>query len=370
MKAFHLTCLLLLAGCYTKTVTNSVYKPYIFGRPFFSGSFSGPRGGTTTGPDVELTSSPTQAWRHLREKGISSYEQDKRAILAMVGDYRVSFEFLETIAFTPGYELATPYRSWATETIIPIATDKNFISLQHILIMSFQEQDGTINGPHVIKHWRQDWRYQPETFTQYLGNNQWQNRKIEKNQRPGVWSQEVFQVDDAPRYGAIGKWKHHKRFSEWVSDATTRPLPRREYSIRNDYSLLEGINRVVILPTGWIHEQKNLKCTSGKLISEEIGINRYQHLVHFDASAGIDYWKRTRDTWARIRNLWSTYLQVDKTVTVKNKVDGVARYEILFDAAEKRFEDSLLKEQLDHYISSTHSTTMEFKSCSYTVPEK
>ena len=42
---------------------------------------------------------------------------DRAAILAMAGEFRVTFQFQETVAVAPGYELHEPYRSGATEFV-------------------------------------------------------------------------------------------------------------------------------------------------------------------------------------------------------------------------------------------------------------
>ena len=72
-----------------------------------------------------------------------------------------------------------------------------------------------------------------------------------------------------------------------MSNLTLRPLPRREFSVRNDYDLLKGHNRITITPQGWIHEEDNLKTVIGLSGSEEsnhtytareIGIARYEKL--------------------------------------------------------------------------------------------
>jgi hypothetical protein len=54
-----------------------------------------PRGASTRGAPVVLDSAPGDAWRRLREPGLSTLERDRRAILAMAGPYRVSFDFLK-----------------------------------------------------------------------------------------------------------------------------------------------------------------------------------------------------------------------------------------------------------------------------------
>src|SRR5688572_19345690 len=56
-----------------------------------------PRGATTRGGPIVLDTAPSQAWRRLREPGITDLERDRRAILAMAGPYRVTFDFLEVV---------------------------------------------------------------------------------------------------------------------------------------------------------------------------------------------------------------------------------------------------------------------------------
>src|SRR5690348_14240264 len=68
---------------------------YTFSWPLLEGNALVPRGGTTRGAPVTLDETPSPAWRALQEPGLSAYERDRRAILAMAGDYRVSFDFLE-----------------------------------------------------------------------------------------------------------------------------------------------------------------------------------------------------------------------------------------------------------------------------------
>ena len=51
------------------------------------------------------------------EASASKFEKDRQAILAMAGQYRVTFQFQETVGIEPGYELHEPYRAEATEMI-------------------------------------------------------------------------------------------------------------------------------------------------------------------------------------------------------------------------------------------------------------
>ena len=92
--------------------------------------------------------------------GISKFERDRRAILAMTGGYRTSFDFIETVGFSSSYIPAVPYQSWGTEYVYLIEDRGDFISLQHIIVMFIKMPDESISDAMVIKHWRQDWIYQ------------------------------------------------------------------------------------------------------------------------------------------------------------------------------------------------------------------
>ncbi|MDX1561604.1 MAG: DUF6607 family protein, partial [Gammaproteobacteria bacterium] len=287
---------------------------YTFSWPYAVDGSLRPRGGTTRGPSVTLQRTPSDAWQRLHAPGLSKFERDRRAILAMAGDYRTSFDFLETVGFTPGFEPAQPYQSWATETIDVIEDSGDKISLQHVIVMFFVNDDGAVEGPVVQKHWRQDWVYQDESIHAYAGDGTWRERRLAAEEVAGRWSQAVYQVDDSPRYEALGDWVHEGNYSAWTSDETWRPLPRRESSARSDYDVLIGTNRHTITPTGWVHEEENRKTVlegAGVLAAEtpflarELGVNRYERIVDFDFSARDDYWQATAPFWADVRAEWA-----------------------------------------------------------------
>ena len=112
------------------------------------------RGGTTKGVPVEVDLSASPGWQKL-QKALTNKDKDRAAILAMAGPYQASFEFLETVGFTTSYKLDRPYRSWGTEYVYVVENKRDFISLQHIMVMFFDD-DGKTVGPMVMKHWRQD----------------------------------------------------------------------------------------------------------------------------------------------------------------------------------------------------------------------
>ena len=175
------------------------------------------------------------------------------------------------------------------------------------------DEEGQRHGPFVQKHWRQDWLYQPEAVLAYHGEGRFAPRPVPAEQRRGRWSQTVYQVDDSPRYASLGRWEHGAEASIWEGDDGWRPLPRREHSVRDDYQVLAGRHRLTVLPTGWIHEQDNLKLVlaeSGtRPLARELGVNRYERLRDFDFSAGDAYWTATGAYWARVREAWARRLQ-------------------------------------------------------------
>jgi hypothetical protein len=288
-------------------------RRYTFSWPYRQGGEMQPRGGTSTGPAVELLEGPADVWHALREDGLTKFERDRRAILAMAGEFRTSFDFIETVGFTAGFEPGRPYRSWATEVVDVIEDAGDRISLQHVIVMNYVDDNGDVQGPVVQKHWRQDWVYEDTSIHAFSGHGSWTERTFEPGEVAGRWSQAVYQVDDSPRYEALGDWVHRSNYSAWTSDETWRPLPRRESSVRDDYDTLIGTNRHTITPSGWVHEEENLKAVldpAGNLnddrafLSRELGVNRYERIVGFDFSARDSYWTATQDFWAEVRSEW------------------------------------------------------------------
>ena len=289
-------------------------RRYTFSWPYAPGDAMAPRGGTTTGPAVTVRDEPTETWRALQEPGLTPFERDRRAILAMAGDYRTTFDFIETVGFTPAFGPGRPYQSWATETIGVIEDSGTSITLQHVIVMRFIDEDGNVEGPVVQKHWRQQWVYEDTSVHAYTGHNAWTERTFEPDEVAGRWSQAVYQVDDSPRYEALGGWAHESNYSAWTSDETWRPLPRREASVRDDYDVLIGTNRHTITPTGWVHEEDNLKAVLDQngeiagddgILAREAGVNRYEQVVDFDFSARDAYWEATAAFWADVRAEWA-----------------------------------------------------------------
>ncbi|HVL01320.1 MAG TPA: DUF6607 family protein [Dongiaceae bacterium] len=325
-------------------------RQYIFSWSFADQCLPQPRGGSTKGAKVTLDTSASPQWQALQAPGLSKFERDRRAVLAMTGGFRTSFEFLETVGYPVDYELARPYQSWGTEYVYVVEDRGDFISLQHIMVMVFQQEDGKPSEPMVMKHWRQDWHYQDPTILEYVGHDTWQTRHLSPEDVQGAWSQSVYQVDDSPRYASVGTWQHNDSFSVWESGDTWRPLPRREHTVRNDYEVLEGVNRHVILPTGWVQEEENLKrratgtdAKTTTFVAKELGNNRYQRIKDFDWSAGDTFWKQTGPYWAIVRQQWDQLSDRNPRFALKEKHDNAALFEVIFQQADE-FAAGKLKE--------------------------
>ena len=117
-------------------------RQYTFSWMFTEAGTMKPRGGTTSGPEVQLDTRTSEAFAGLQAADLDDRERDRRAILAMAGDYRTSFDFIETVGVTEGYQPRAPYQSWGTERVYVVTNEPEFVSLQHIIVMHFVDDDG------------------------------------------------------------------------------------------------------------------------------------------------------------------------------------------------------------------------------------
>ena len=269
---------------------------------------------------------------HATTNPVDTFEQDRAAILGMAGAYRVTFDFEETLALRDGYTLKPPYHAEADELVLVIQDTRDFISLQHLLVV---RQGGEA---HVIKHWRQDWRYQGTQGYDYAGDNTWTPVTYSDAQARGAWVQAVFQVDDSPRYWGVGRWTHHEGVSAWTAEPTHRPLPRREASKRNDYSVLSAVNTHIVTATGWVHQQDNRKLdpsdTHQPVLALEVGVNRYRKTDGQGLAKARDYWRHTAPYWAQVRNAWAEVYGRRQTIRLADRWKGDRLYTHLFDLSD------------------------------------
>ena len=257
--------------------------------------------------------------------------RDHAAILAMRGEHVVSFAFDETVLLQPGYERHAPLRSGGDEVVIVVEDTPTRVVLQHILV---DPKSG-----HVTKHWRQDWTYEAPSRFEFSADQTWTVRALSPAETRGAWTQCVYEVSDAPRYCGTGKWNYDDGVATWTSDATWRPLPRREYTKRSDYNALRVVNRQTIVPGGWTHEQFNTKVLrkpdgSETALAREVGFDDYRKTTEIDFTPAYDYWKATSGYWAKVRARWDRWLSQPQGLHLKTKIDGMAMIVPLFEQAD------------------------------------
>lgn len=232
----------------------------------------------------------------------ANFEQDRADILAMAGNYRVRFDMQESTRWDPTYQPLEPKKSGGNEVVRVVEDTGRKIVLQHLLVIEHEGKS------HIIKHWRQDWEYEPAKILAYSDRNSWAWEDVPERMRTGRWSQTVFQVDDSPRYAGWGQFETQGGVRRWRSSWTWRPLARRD-AVRNPvYDRYLSINRHQSSPDGWIHWQDNTKMGTkdGKLIPivQEYVLNTYAKNDEYDVKSADDYWAATKEYWAAVRAEW------------------------------------------------------------------
>ncbi len=282
--------------------------------------------------------------------------RDHASILAMAGTFKVTFDFRETVSFTPDYKLFPAKLSGGNEVVRIIADRPDFISLQHLLVVEDENRK-----PIVVKHWRQDWTWQPKTVLTYVSKGKWSLSPVSEADRKGAWSQTVWQTDDSPRYGGVGRWRYDDGAVRWMSDETLRPLARRDATRNPPYDHYAGTNRHALTPNGWVHEQDNAKigAKDGKTVTfaHETVLNSYVPATDFPVSAADDYWAKTRDYWAVVRDAWGKLIVKGKGLKLDEQADAgsstghelmtiaseIAKGEIKVDAAKAEALEAIAK---------------------------
>ncbi|WOK37221.1 DUF6607 family protein [Sphingomonas sp. C3-2] len=263
---------------------------------------------------LAMTMSPALAHPPISAtKAAAGFEQDRADILAMAGNYRVHFDMQETTRWDPAYTPLEKKRSGGNEVVRVIEDTGKKIALQHMLVI-----EGDDGKAHIIKHWRQDWEYEPARVLVFADRNSWKWEDVPEKMRTGRWSQTVYQVDDSPRYGGWGQFETQGGVRRWRSNWTWRPLARRD-AVRNPvYDRYLGINRHQNGPDGWVHWQDNTKMGTkdGKLVPivQEYVLNSYTRYDDYDVKAADAYWDATSRYWAAVRTAW------DRVAATKNGI--------------------------------------------------
>jgi hypothetical protein len=279
----------------------------------------------------------------------SKKKQDIAAIKEMCGCYEVKFNFAETFSPDDRYEFYDNYTSGGLEWVQLVEDQKDKISMQHLLI---------VGEEMIVKHWRQDWLYENTDLYVYDKDNSWKYTKLSPKEVKGQWTQKVYQVDDGLRYEGSATWIHADGKSFWEATSDS-PLPRREYTKRNDYNVMMRTNRHELTGFGWIHEQDNdklLRYESGdELIAEEKGYNTYTKVADEKCKAAQDYWKKNEAYWADVRTVWDEIFAEKRDLTFKGKVDDQVLFEKMFALAaevteQDKYDSQAVKEQVKEII--------------------
>lgn len=252
----------------------------------------------------------------------SSYAQkaeDVKAIKSMCGCYEVKFNFAETFQYpkdTANYKSSGVKHETALEWIYLLEDAPKKISLQHLLI---------IGEEMIIKHWRQDWLYENTEAYEYNGFNDWKFKTLSDEAVKGQWTQKVFEVDDKLRYEGSATWLHVDGRTFWES-TTNAPLPRREYTQRDDYNITKRRNVHEIVKDGWIHSQDNDKVIRDKkgrdyVLAQEKGYNTYTKIDDSKCEYAQKWWEQNKDFWKKVRAKWAVELAKNKDIKLKSEID-------------------------------------------------
>lgn len=254
---------------------------------------------------LAIATATTPAGAHppiAAKQAAANFEQDRADILAMAGNYQVRFDMQESTRWDPAYTPLEAKISGGNEVVRVIEDTGRRIVLQHLLVVSHEGKD------IVIKHWRQDWDYEPVRVLVYSDRSTWTWEDVPEKMRTGRWSQTVWQVDDSPRYGGWGQFETQGGVRRWRSNWTWRPLARRDAVRKPVYDRYLSINRHQNGPEGWIHWQDNTKMglKDDKLapIVQEYVLNTYTRSDAYNVKAADEYWAATRDYWAAVRAEW------------------------------------------------------------------
>lgn len=274
-----------------------------------------------------LAASPALADGPIQDRGEATerahFERDRETILAMAGDYKVRFDMQESTPWMEGYEPLERKISGGHESVRVIEDTGTKIVLQHLLVVGEEGKE------FVIKHWRQDWEYEPTGILAYTGPNTWEWKEMPERLRNGRWSQTVYQVDDSPRYAGWGEWQDSQGIRRWRSNWTWRPLARRDAVRSPIFDRYAAINRHQLTPTGWIHWQDNTKmmpdaASEGALkpVVQEYVLNTYEKFGGYNIAAADQYWAATKGYWDAVRDQWEAMADANGGIAIEEEAQA------------------------------------------------
>ena len=256
----------------------------------------------------------------------------QNAIRAMSGCYAVTFQFIETFVKDPKYPIrSAQYSEYGTEWVDLDVDTEEQIALQHVLVIP----DG------AMKHWRQEWTYEPTQALEFQGNNTWATRKLAAGSTVGQWKQSVGQVDDSPRYSCVApwvQWQSGEKSQNYWECQTYAPLPRREFTKRSDYNVLDRRNRHMLTAEGWVQEEDNRKLLVNEKgvteIAQERGLDTYRKIDDSKCDVARNEWNKTKGVWHVIQGVWAHMEGHHAIMTFKSTVDGQVMWAKLFALAD------------------------------------
>ncbi len=247
--------------------------------------------------------------------GQSKKQEDISAIKRLCGCFEVGFDYAETFSPDTAYQFAKRYHAQGLEWIVLDEASEDKLVLQHLLI---------VNGNAIIKHWREDWLYENKEIFVYQKNKTWGFTRLSPEKVKGQWTQKVYEVEDSPRYEQSATWVHYDGRHYWES-STPAPLPRREYTKRNDYNVMVRLNHHEVTDWGHIHEQDNQKIirteAQERVIAEEKGVNAYKRVADDKCQAAREWWEKNRFFWADVRAVWAEVFAQGKDIQLLEKVE-------------------------------------------------
>lgn len=283
---------------------------------------------------------------------LAQTSEEHKAIDQLCGCFEVTFNYSETFTNDKSKQyISGPLNDKKViEYVHPIKKNNNEVVLQHILVVS---------DKMMIKHWREDWTYQNNVIWDYVRDNTWKKRTIPVDKVKGEWTQTVWEVSDAPRYQGSSKWVTTNNQTFWLNTADA-PLPRREYTTRNDYNVMNRTNRLIVSDGGYMHEQDNIKIirkanASDSILAYEKGYNKYVRIDDSKCAQAKAFWKEKEEFWADVVAVWDDYFKKHNTIVLKNAVDSTLLYEALDELELSKPSESTRRKDIqkimDKYVS-------------------
>ena len=274
-------------------------------------------------------------------------EQGKKIIDKLCGCFQVDFRYAETFSPNPDYKYHDREETGGTaELALPIEVTDKKIVIQHLLV---------VGQNTVVKHWREEWSYENPVIWKYKGDRVWVKETLPAADVKGKWTQTVWEVADEPRYQGYSQFVDLDGKVIW-QNTTDAPLPRREYSVRNDYNILKRTNRLNITDSGYLHEQDNQKIirngSTDKLLVEEKGHNIYKRIDEKECAAAKEYWEKNADYWGRVRKVWADYINTHNSVSLKNKIDDKFLHEYLIGLGKDYSAKKVTAIEIDEKIKA------------------